>query len=114
MNHLHFGVVFSARDLSAYNAIGSSDVWVGYGTSDRGFVDPVGFFAANTRGGKIYSCNPSKERCLLKINGSVAWYPPVDDCQQASQWFNMATVNGEKITVGSTTKSTCPLVCYAN
>lgn len=59
-------------------------------------------------------CNPSKERCTIRINGPVAWYPPVDDCQQASQWFNMATVNGEKIMVGSTTKSACPLACYAN
>lgn len=114
MDHLHFGVVFSARDLSAYNATGIGDVWAGYGASDRGFVNPVDFFATNTKGNKIYSCDPSKERCLFRINGPVAWYPPVDDCQQASQWFNMATVNGEKTMVGSTTKSSCPLACYAN
>lgn len=60
------------------------------------------------------SCNPSKERCTLKVNGPIGWYPPVNDCTQASQWFNIAMVNGEKVAVGSTTKSACPLVCYAN
>ena len=114
MDHLHLGVAFPARTMSYYDGSGSGDVWAGYGTSDRWFVNPETFFASNTAGKKIYGCNPSQERCLLKINGPIGWFPPVSDCTRASQWFNMATVNGEKVTVGSTTKSACPLVCYAN
>lgn len=115
-DHLHLGVVYPARNLVAYDKGGTGDVWAGYGTTDRGFVNPVDFFEAtsNTAGSKIYGCNPSKERCLLRISGSIGWYPPVDDCQQATQWYNMATVNSEKTAVGSTTKSACPLACFAN
>ena len=114
MDHLHLGVAFPGRDLSVYER-SSINFWAGYNkVSDLGFMDPVVFFSANSKGGKIYSCNPSKERCLFRANGPIGWYPPVNDCQQASQWFNLATVNGEKIAVGSTTKSACPQVCYAN
>lgn len=114
MDHLHLGVAYPARDLSVYERT-SMNFWAGYnGTSDLGFVNPEVFFRDNSNGNKVYACNPSKERCLFRINGLVAWYPPVDDCQQASQWFNMATVNGEKTMVGSTTKSACPLACYTN
>lgn len=114
MDHLHLGAAYPARDLSRYDGSGTSDVWAGYGTSDRGFVNPVDFFASNSAGNKVYSCNPSTERCLFRVNGPIGWYPPVSDCELASQWFNMATVNGEKTAVGSTTKVACPLVCYAN
>lgn len=114
MDHLHLGVANPARNLVAYEGGGNGDVWAGYGSSDRGFVDPVDFFGSTSKGGRIYSCDPSKERCLFRINGPVAWYPPVSDCQQASQWFNMTVVNGEKVTAGSATKSACPLACYSN
>ncbi len=115
-DHLHLGVVYPARNLAAYDRGGTGDVWAGYGTTDRGFVNPVNFFEgdSNKAGSKIYACDPSKERCLLRINGPVGWYPPVDDCQQASQWFSVATVNGEKTTIGSTTRSSCPMICFAN
>lgn len=59
-------------------------------------------------------CDPSKDRCSIRANGPIGWFPPVNDCQQASQWFNMATVNGEKTVVGSTTRASCPQMCYAN
>lgn len=113
MDHLHLGTAFPARDLMVYER-SAVNFWAGYGTTDLGFVDPINFFASNSAGKKAYDCNPSQERCLIKINGPIGWFPPVNDCTQASQWFNMAVVNGEKVVVGSTTKSACPLVCYAN
>lgn len=113
MNHLHLGVVFPARSLSAYDGSGTGNVWAGYGTTDKGFVDPVNFFATQSVG-NIASCDPTKERCLIRPNGPVGWFPPVLDCEQAAQWFNLATVNGEKTAVGTTVKSSCPQSCYAN
>lgn len=85
----------------------------GYGSTTYiidGFVYPLGMTASNP------SCNISSWKCSIRSpkQSFIGWFPPVDDCQQASQWFNLATVNGEKIAVGSTTKSACPQVCYAN
>ncbi len=63
----------------------------------------------------LVPCNPSKERCTLRINGLIGWYPPVDDCQQASQWFELIRDTANKVSkIVPATKSACPLVCYAN
>ncbi|MFZ1626655.1 MAG: M23 family metallopeptidase [Candidatus Moraniibacteriota bacterium] len=113
MDHLHLGVAYPARDLTVYER-STMNFWAGYGPSDLGFMNPEDFFRDNSNAGKIQPCNPSKERCNIRVSGTIGWFPPVDYCQQASQWYNMATVNGEKTVVGSTTKSFCPLVCYAN
>lgn len=85
----------------------------GYGSSTYtvdGFIYPLGMTASNP------NCNISSWKCSVRSpkSSSIGWFPPVDDCQQASQWYNMATVNGEKIAVGSTTKSACPQACFAN
>ncbi len=87
----------------------------GYGPSAYtidGFIYPLGMTASNP------NCNISSWKCSVRSpkSSNIGWFPPVDDCQQASQWYNMATVtvNGEKIAVGSTTKSACPQACFAN
>lgn len=61
------------------------------------------------------SCDPSKEKCTLRKGGTVGWYPPVNDCQQASQWFQLIYDNQNQVSrIEPTTKSACPQVCYAN
>ncbi len=61
------------------------------------------------------SCDPSKERCALRKGGTVSWFPPVDDCQQASQWFQLIYDNQNQVSrIEPTTKSTCPQACFAN
>lgn len=61
------------------------------------------------------SCDPSKERCGLRTSGSIGWYPPVQFCDQASQWFRLIQDNEEKVSrIEPTTKDQCPTACYAN
>ncbi len=61
------------------------------------------------------SCDPSKERCGIKSNGPIGWYPPVDDCTKASQWFRLVHDTKNQVSrVEPATKSDCPQVCYAN
>lgn len=116
-NHLHLGVVFPARDLSTYGSSGTGDVWAGYGTTDRGFVNPESFFATQSVG-DIAPCDPSKERCYLRKNGPsgglIGWYPPVENCEQASQWFKLSDTDSQTSRAVSTTKDQCPQACYVN
>lgn len=76
---------------------------------------PVGGWILN---GFIYSkesCDPSKEKCALRIDGTVGWFPPIDDCQQASQWFQLVYDASNKVSrIEPTVKASCPLACYAN
>lgn len=61
------------------------------------------------------TCDPSKERCGIKTNGPIGWYPPVEHCEQASQWFRLVRDTANQVSrVESATKSACPLACYAN
>ncbi len=60
-------------------------------------------------------CNPSKERCNIRKGGAIGWYPPVDDCQQATQWFQLIYDNQNQVSrIVPTTKASCPLACFAN
>lgn len=63
--------------------------------------------------GFIYktSCDFTKERCEIRVNGSIGWFPSVSDCSQASQWFIIGTVNGERIPIGTASASDCPKMC---
>ncbi len=76
----------------------------------NGFVYPIGMTQSTP------NCNVSSSKCSIRSpsNSSIGWFPPVDDCRQASQWYNMATISGERQAVGSTTAAFCPEVCYAN
>jgi len=56
-------------------------------------------------------CDPTRQRCAIRVYDTIGWFPPVDDCSQASQWFLMGIVNGEKTTVGTTTSAACPQAC---
>lgn len=50
MDHLHLGVAYKGRNISVYDKSGTGDVWSGYGTTDKGFVDPVYFFFEQSNG----------------------------------------------------------------
>lgn len=84
----------------------------GYGATVydvNGFIYPQGMTETDP------NCNISSWRCSTRINGPIAWFPPVDDCQRASQWFRVTkNAGGEVISWQTTTRSACPLVCYAN
>lgn len=109
MNHLHFGVEYPARTQAQIDS--QADIWAGYGTSDRGFVNPLLFLQS------VYpaACNASSVTCSMKKVGNVAWFPAVTDCTKASQWYFVTRdTNGEYVTVGSATAAACPLYCPAN
>ena len=65
--------------------------------------------------GFIYkkSCDFTKERCNIRISGSIGWFPSVSDCSQASQWFVIGTMNGERMPIGTASAADCPLMCVA-
>lgn len=111
MDHLHFGVAYPDRNMSLYDGSGSADVWAGYGSTDKGFVNPVEFFTSNSVGG-FPVCDPMQEECQIKAYGNFGWYPPVMNCSQANQWFLLDS--GQNI-VGSGNISGCsqvPAACY--
>jgi len=101
--------------------------------SSEGFVDGVNYATYHPNGdgtyrrnsgstrlplkGFIYhkeSCDPSKERCGIKTNGPIGWYPPFEHCEQASQWFKLYDIKSQTSRFEPATKSDCPLACYAN
>ncbi len=59
------------------------------------------------------SCNPSKEKCTMRTSGSIGWYPPVSNCQEATQWFKLIKDTTNKVSrIEPTTKDACPLACF--
>ncbi len=46
-------------------------------------------------------------------SGSIGWFPSVNVCSQASQWFIIGTVNGERVSIGTTSSANCPQMCVA-
>lgn len=116
-DHLHFGVAFPGRNIAAYDNAGTGDVWAGYGDTDRGFMNPVSFFSDHSVG-NTFSCNPTKERCSFRVRDAVGWFPPVDMCDNASQWYIVGkTTDGENYLMGSSDRSVCrqiPAACYPN
>ncbi len=59
-------------------------------------------------------CGVSQGICSLKRVGDIAWYPAINDCTAASQWFLVTKdANGEYIRIGSTTSAACPAYCPA-
>lgn len=109
---------FSVSEMDYYGTFGDGVQYATYRSVTGGYKRESGVSTWKVLGfiSKEGRCNTSNWRCAIRSpkTSTVGWFPPVDDCQQASQWYNMATVNGEKTAVGSTTKSACPLACYAN
>lgn len=112
---------------------GSFDVSEMDAYDSEGFVDGVNYATYHPNGdgtyrrnngskkwtlkGFIYhkeSCDPSKERCGIKSNGPIGWYPPFEHCEQASQWFKLYDIKSQTSRFEPATKSDCPLVCYTN
>lgn len=90
----------------AYHRNGGSQAWI-----LKGFIYPRGISSESDN-----TCDPTKEKCDIRINGDVGWFPPVDICQSASQWFIVGTdSNGEKYVMGSRPNaSACPMMCVPN
>lgn len=44
----------------------------------------------------------------------VAWFPPMNDCRQASRWYFISNEGNVSRAIGTATKDSCPLACYAN
>lgn len=99
------GVLYSNyKPLSGrYSRNGGGSNW-----SLIGFIYPKGMTEAEN------FCDPTKRKCDLSVYGNIGWFPAIPVCQQATQWFNLAVVNGEKVAVGTTTSANCPLVCVAH
>lgn len=77
----------------------------------RGFIYPKGTASATST-----TCDPTKQKCDIRVKGAIGWFPSVSVCQNATQWFIIGTnANGERYPVGSRPDaSACPLACYAN
>lgn len=71
--------------------------------------DPLVFVSSKS------TCNPWEERCLIMSHETVGWYPPVDDCRQATQWFILRDGSDGKYPIGTSTIASCnliPAACY--
>ncbi len=44
----------------------------------------------------------------------IAWFPPMNDCRQASRWYFISNEGNVSRAIGTATKDSCPLACYAN
>lgn len=57
-------------------------------------------------------CGVSNTTCQMNIVGDIAWFPAIDDCAKASQWFIVTKdTNGEYVRIGSASPAYCPLAC---
>lgn len=88
MNHLHFGVEYPARTQAQLDS--QADIWAGYGTTDRGFVDPLLFLRDPNH--KPPLCKSAYGTCQMKKVGNMLWYPADSSCTKASQWFSIDVV----------------------
>lgn len=63
------------------------------------------------------SCDPTKQFCSFRAHGSVGWFPPVDNCYQASSWYILGKDPlGKDYMMGSSNVSACnqiPAACYS-
>ena len=83
MDHLHLGVRFPAND--------DSNLWAGYGSSDKGFVDPMEFFQTHSP----YIPIPTNYRFVSDQGVSIAWAPADVPCDKASTWAYNETCSAE-------------------
>lgn len=44
----------------------------------------------------------------------IAWFPPVSDCRQASQWYLITNEGNASVAIGTATKEACPIACFFN
>lgn len=76
----------------------------------KGFIYPRGISSESDT-----TCDPTKEKCDIGIQGDIGWFPAVSNCQNAYQWFVMGTsANGEVYPIGSLPDaSVCPVAaCF--
>lgn len=84
-DHLHFGIAYPKRADNTYKGSGSSDMWAGYGETDRGFVCPT-FVDQNCSGpllqqysvGRMYKVVCSSNYCWEPVAGSDRCTDAVD------------------------------------
>lgn len=76
----------------------------------KGFIYAKGAATASDT-----NCDPTKRKCDIRVKGDVGWYPPVNICQNATQWYRLVRDTTGKVSrVESTTQDVCPLACFAN
>lgn len=120
--HLHFGVhgdpgVGISRPMGVYAFDVNLDRWVYQSTESHTFTCDA---SATNQNGHRYEarpmfCDVAKRKCDINTYGSVGWYPPINDCRQATQWFLMQDTSEGKIPIGSSHVGSCdmiPAACY--
>lgn len=77
----------------------------------NGFIYPRGISSESDN-----TCDYGRERCDIRIQGSVGWFPPVTWCHNATQWFIISTnQEGDPYPIGSRPNADyCPLSCSSN
>lgn len=108
-NHLHFGIRPNTPEEAPYQFRGNKCE----ASDNCGWVDPFKFLMDNRPLQSI--CNPWAERCLIMSYESVGWYPPIDDCRRATQWFILQDGSDGKYPIGTGTVVSCnmiPAACY--
>lgn len=109
-DHLHFGI---HPDTVATKKYQGADC---YEADYCGWVEPFQFLMNNHPAESNGSnCNPWMERCTIMSYETIGWFPPVNDCRQATQWFILHEGSDGKYPVGSSTIASCSLIpaaCY--
>lgn len=52
-------------------------------------------------------CDVAKGKCDVKISGSVGWFPPVEFCRNAKQWFIMTDSGDGEVPIGTASIDSC-------
>lgn len=113
---VHADGSFDVSEMDARGLLGSGGVYhATYHPNGDGTYNRNGGSTSWTLKGFIYktSCNPTQERCDIRVSGSVGWFPPVLACSDASQWFIIGTMNGERMPIGTSNVANCPRACAA-
>lgn len=109
MDHLHFALAAPRRADSNYAGSGSADVWAGYGTADKGFVDPFPYLTIRKPGspsclgsvcgdavvyhGKLRTAQTVRFGLEMISVTDVGWRPFTERCEEAKQYFYLAKSN---------------------
>ncbi len=110
---VHADGSFDVTEMDATGQMGSGVLYATYNPHGDGTYRRNNGSTRWILKGFIYktSCDFTKEWCEIRVSGSIGWFPSVSVCSQASQWFIIGTVDGERIPIGTGSVANCPQAC---
>lgn len=108
------------EDNTIYTRVAVKDVSSGSWTSvsfyGKGSYPVLGFIYPKGMTETEQVCDLTERKCDIRYYGSVGWFPPIDNCYRAAQWFVMSVRENEaSYPIGSANVSACdqvPPACY--